>query len=302
MLLCFSMADCVSPARKEKKTFISQEQMGQMNQALFFMKNKDFLNGAGIYDELADTLTDPSSKILMLFNAGVAYKEAGQCKKALSRYRKLLDHSFKILPFKARGLMEISYIYECLGDRDLAFLSLKDAEKLHASLPWDLKQMVYPARLAIAHARLGQMAKAEYYKTLSLTQVLQSKTVFSSEDELNERVSRIFYLMGRSYIKKEYLQPEAFFKAFSYHQLFLLQSLFLKNKTWSHLSKKELDRLFDKLIFAISHFKGKQKYKKLLVQTIKEAQILIKNEKSKQWENFYSKKSKPVLNLLSKSS
>ena len=273
-----------------------------MDQALSFMKNKDFLNGARIYDELADTLTDSSSKILMLFNAGVAYKEAGWCKKALTRYRKLLDHSLKILPFKARGLMEISYIYECLGDRELAFLSLKDVEKLRSSLPWALNQIVYPARLAIAHARLGQMAKAEYYKTLSLTKVLQSKTAFSSEQELNERVSRIFYLMGRSYIKKEHLQPETFFRAFSYHQLFLLQSLFLKNKTWSHLSKKELDLLFDKLIFTISNFKDKQKYKKLLVQTIKEAQVLIKKEKSKKWESFYSKKSKPVLSLLSKSS
>ena len=114
----------------------------------------------------------------MLFNAGVAYKEAGQCKKALIRYRQLLDRSLKQLPFKARGLMEISYVYECLGEIELAFLSLKDAEQVRSSLPWILNQIVYPARLAIAHAKLAQMTEAERYKSLSLTRVLQSKTAF----------------------------------------------------------------------------------------------------------------------------
>ena len=299
-ILCFFIAACASP--RKKKISLSQEQISKMNQALSFMKEKEYLKGALIYDELARTLKDKSSKTLMLFNAGVAYKEAGQCQKALIRHRKLLDHSLKDPSFKARGLMEISYVYECLGDEELSFLSLKDTEKLLSSLPWILAQLVYPARLAIAHARLGQKAKAEHYRFLSLTRVLQSKKAFSSEKELNEQVSRMFYLMGRSYVKKEQIKASAFFQAFSYHQLYLLQSLFLKNKTWSKLAEKELDLLFEKLTFSLSHLKDRQKYKKFLVQTIEEAQILIKKEKSKKWESFYSKKSKAVLKLLSKSS
>ena len=43
-------------------------------------------------------------------------------------------------------------------------------------------------------------------------------------------MSRTFYLMGRSYIKKEHLNAEAFFNSFSYHQLYLLQSLLLKDE------------------------------------------------------------------------
>ena len=296
------MANCVSPSKRANKNSLTQEQIDKMDQALLLMENQEFLKGAGIYDELAQTLKDKSSQILMFFNAGVAYKESGQCKKALIRYRQLLDRSLKQPSFKARGLMEISYIYECLGNTELSFLSLKDAEKVRSSLPWILNQIVYPARLAIAHARLGKIAQAEHYKSLSLTRILQSKTAFSSEKELNEQMSRIFYLMGRSFVKTENLKAESFFQSFSYHQLYLLQSLFLKDKIWSKLSKKELEFLFDKLVFALSKFKDKQKYRKLLVRTIEDAHVLIKKEKSKKWEVFYSKKSKPVLKLLSKSS
>ena len=299
-IFCLFITTCASPTKK--KLSVSQIQIDKMNQALLFMKDKEFLKGALIYDELTRTLKDESSRTFMLFNAGVAYKEAGQCKKALIRFRKLLDRSLKDPAFKARGLIEISYVYECLGDEELAFLSLKDTEKLLSSLPWTLAQIVYPARLAIAHARLGQKAKAEHYRFLSLTKVLQAKKAFSSEKELNEQVSRMFYLMGRPYVKKEHIKASVFLEAFSYYQLYLLQSVFLKNETWSKLAEKDLNLLFENLIFSLSNLKDRQKYKKLLVQTMKEAQVLIKKENFKKWENFYSKKSQAVLKLFPKSS
>lgn len=273
-----------------------------MDQAFSFVEKREFLQAALIFDDLAKALKDSSSKNLMLFNAGSAYRSAGHCKKALNRYRKLLDHSLKDPSFKARGLMEISFVYECLGNRELAFVSLKDLEPLLSSLPWNLSQMIYPARLALAQAGLGKIVQAENYKSLSFTRVLQFKSAFSSEKELNKQMSRSFYLMGRSYVKKEHINPESFFQTFSYHQLYLLQSLFLKDKVWSDLSKKELQALFDKLVFALSKFKEKQKYKKFLLQNIREAQILINKEQSKEWRRFYFKSSQPVVKLLSKSS
>ncbi len=297
-ICCFTVS-CASFTKKDQAPPLSEEQISQMNQALLFLQNKGFLKGAKIYDQLAISVRAESAKSLMLFNAGVAYKEAGYCEKALIRGRALLDRSLKDPSFKARSLMEISYIYECLGNTELAFLSLKDADKFRSSLPWALNQIIYPARLAIAYAWLGKISQAERYKSLALTKVLQSKKAFSSEKELRQRVSRMFYLMGRSYMAKKNLQPEAFFQAFSYHQLFLLQSLFLKDETWSSLSKKELDLLFDKLFAAIAGDKQK-KHKKLLVQALRDAQALIQREKSKEWEIFYSKKSKTALKLLSK--
>lgn len=293
------MAGCASSPKKEKKISLSQEQIDQMDQALSLMKSKEFAKAAEIYDELGRGLTDASSKALMLFNAGTAYKEAGQCKKALSRFRKLLDASLKLPVFKARGLVEISYVYECLGKADLAFMSLKDGQKLSGSLPWDIRQIVYPARLAIARARLGHGAKAESYKRLALDRVLRSKSAYSSEEELSGRMSRLFYMMGRSYIQKSYIQTESFIRAFPYHQLFLLQSLFLKNKDWAGEAKKELEGLFGKLLFALSSLseKGRLKYKKAAGQAIKEGMALTKKERSKEWEMFYSSQADKILKL-----
>ena len=298
VFLCLlgTLSHC-SLSSKRQKIFFNQDQKDRMDQALSFMSDKEFLKGAEIYDELLTSAQNSSSKKLLFYNAGVAYKEAGHCQKALNRLQKLLDRSLKDPVFKARGLMEISLVYECLGKKEPAFMSLKDLSKFRSFLPWDLNQVIYPARLAIAQARLGQKSKAESYKSLTLTRILEFRKTFSSKSAFNEKTSRIFYLMGRSYVQKKHIQPESFFEAFPYHQLFLLQALFLNDKTWSKLSKKELDLLFDKLFFTISKIKDKPKHKKPIVQALAEAQILIKREKSKKWLSFYSKKAQKILNL-----
>ena len=295
--LCFMAVRCTSSSKK--KTSLTRKQIHQMNQALSFSQNQEFLKGAAIYDQLFDAVKDKSSKTLVLFNAGVAYKEAGHCDKALTRYRKLLDYAIDNSSLKARGLIEISYAYECLGKEELALISLKDAEPVLNSLPWTLAQLAYPARLAIAHARLGKISQANHYRDLSLKKVLRSRTVFSSEEELKDKISRMFYIMGRSYVQKESIHPEAFVKAFSYHQIYLLQSLFLRHKMWSGLAKKELDRLFEKLNFALLKFRKKQKYETLIKEALKDAHILIKKEQSEEWETWYLQKSQSVLKSLS---
>ena len=279
---------------------LNQKQKNQMDQAFILVKKKNFLSAGKIYSELAQNLKNHASEVLMLFNAGTSYKEAGSCKKALLYYQQLLNHSLAQPSFKARTLIEISYVRECLGQTKSALFALKKVEKFRSSLPWSLNQIVYPARLSIAYAFSGKLSKASDYQSLSLTKILHSKTAFRSEKELNTQMSRIFYLMGRSYIKKEHLKEDSFFRAFPYYQIYLLQSVFLKNKIWSELSKKELNLLFDKLAFAISKTKDKKKYKHFIIQTIKDARVFVKKEKLKNLERFYFKKSQPIIQFLSK--
>ena len=304
LFLSFSLFSCFSPAKKTVS--FSSLQREKINHALKLAKNRDFLPAGRLYDELALSLKDPSSRIFMLFNAGSAYKEAGQCKKALSRYRKLLDLSLKKPDFKARGLFEISSAYECLGDSELALISLKDVKSIQGSLPWELRQMALPARLAIAYARLKEMSPAKNQHSMALTKSLQAGKMFSSEKALNEKMSRMFYIMGRSYDPKSLLNKTdsagGFLRAFPYYQTYLLQSLLLENKDWSPLAKKELESLFDKLAFALSSIRKKDiaQYKQDLVQAINSAQALIKKEKSKRWQKFYFKKSRQAVQLLSK--
>ena len=73
-------------------------------------------------------------------------------------------------------------------------------------------------------------------------------------------------------------------------------------KVWSPLSKKELEALFEKLLFALSKVEKKQKYKKLLLKSIKSAKILIQKENSIKLKKFYFQNSQPVVRLLSQAS
>ena len=105
--------------------------------------------------------------------------------------------------------------------------------------------------------------------------------------------------MGRSYAKKDHLPPSAFLRAFPYHQLFLLQALFIPVENKDKLAKKELDLLFDKLFFTISKLKNKAKYKGPITEALLFANAWIQRENLKQLEVFYSQKSKKAIKLLS---
>ena len=237
----------------------------------------------------------------MLFNAGSAYKEAGHCKTALLRYRHLLDRSLKHPDFKSRGLLEISYIYECLGEFDKSFVSLKDLDRLRSFLPWLSGQIVYPARLSIAYAQQDLPVQAERYKSLALTKVLRARQVFSTQKQLTGELSRAFYLMGRSFVSKAHVQSRGFLMSFPYHQLYILQSCFMEHKLWSDLSQKELELLFEKLALALSGQKERQKHKKIILRALTQGREMVKKEGSKKWTDFYFKKSQAIIKILGKS-
>ena len=294
-----SLLSCVSN-RQIKEPKLSQQQIKQMELALSLMKQKEFIKAGSLYDQLSVSLKTPSIKTLMLFNAGIAYKEAKECEKAFLRQKSTLDQSLKMSEFKSRALLELSYIYECLGKVEMSLLALKDLEKFRTALPWSWNHILYPARLSLAFASMGNKLKADEYKSISLKNILEYKQKLSTKTEIQNNISQIFYLMGRSYMTKNHLKASAFLQSFFYHQLFLLQALFLQDKKWSKVAEKELDLLFDKLIFSISQIKDKAQHEKDIKTALKTGKIFVEKEKSKKWINFYNKKSSSILKLISK--
>lgn len=292
------LISCSSSQKRVSKSQMSVLQVQKLELAFKLVEKKQFIKAGKLYDSLSLSLKDSSAEILSLYNAGLAYKSARDCEKALLRFRAVLDRSFKdFKDFQARALLEISFVYECLGQSDLSVSSLKDLEKNLKFLPFYVQKIIYPARLSLAWARLGELHLAEAYKSLSLNQILEYKKNSQPEVEVKREISRLFYLMGKSYVKKKYLKAENFIPSFVYHQVFLLQSLFLKDETWSPQAREELNRLFDRLIFALSQTENKQLYKKRIEGSLKIGSSLVKQEKSKEWESFYDKKSKLVVKL-----
>ena len=299
LLFTAGLVSCVTKPQKVNRSSFNEVQFQKLEKAFKLMEKKDFLRAGQLYDSLSMSSKDSSVKILSLYNAGLAYKSAGDCETSLSRFRSVLDKSFKKLrEYQAISLLEISSVYECLGENDMSLSSLKDLEKKLKYLTLSFQQNLYPARLSIAWSQQGDFKKANKYKSLALTKILQYKKGLARED-LKKDLARLFYLMGKSYMKKEHLQTEPFIFSFLYHQMFLLQSLFMEDEKWSSLAVKALDRLFDNLAFLLSQTENKEQYKKMVKKSLKMGFSFIEKEKSKDWKNYYYKKSKQIEKLFS---
>lgn len=269
-------------------------QVKSMNLAQEYISREEFKKAGKIYDTLVQNLKGKPLEVMMLFNAGSSYREAGDCNTAVARYRRLLDRVLKHPPFKARGLLEISSAYECLGQSRLSFLSLKDAEAVSEHFPWEFQKTVYPARLGIAHTGLEQTDRGTHYQSLALNGILQLKTQYSSEADLTKNLSRLFYFMGRSYTSRNHLNPSVFILSFPHYQLYLLQSIFLKDKTWSSRAEKELTLVFEKLKKALASPAERKKHKNHVLNALKKGEQLSQNETDSFFAVSYKAKAKKI--------
>ncbi|MGI9549546.1 MAG: hypothetical protein ACR2M7_06210 [Bdellovibrionales bacterium] len=288
-----------------KPSDLSTVQLQQMDQALIYVRNKDFKKAVHIYDQLIKELKDKPVEAVMLFNSGSNYRFLGNCERSIFRYRRMLERSMRQLPLKSRGLIEISYSYECLGDFKAAFVSLKDAENLKKYLPLEINQVIYPARLSLAYARFGKTNQANQYKEEAFKNILYFKNRYKDPKDMSENISRIFYVMGQSYLSKKLLAENKqlasyFLQAFPYHQTYLLQSLFVGHKKWSYKSQQEIQSLFDKLRLALlsSSPKVKKTFKKQLQDSLKEGRAMVEREGSLKWQAFYQQQTKKIGGLL----
>ena len=121
---------------------------------------------------------------------------------------------------------------------------------------------------------------------------------YSSEEAIKKELSRVFYNMGRVYTKKEHLKPKAFLSAFPYHQLYLLQSLFLQDDFWSTKAKETLAEAFEMLQLSLKEKRMKTQFKDYILLSLQEGELLVKKENKPELKSFYSKLFKKVRPLL----
>lgn len=298
-LIFLLLASCKLSDKKPLSVNLTPLQTANMTRALELVRSGEFLKAARLYDQLAREQRGKPSEVVFLFNGGSSYREGEDCARSVQRYQRLLDRSFKEPLFKARGLVEISYSYECLGNIKAGYLALSDANSLRGHLPKNFQRAIYPARLSLAHARFQQFDKADSYQSLALNGILQLKMEYPSEEALKKGLSRIFYDMGRVHLGQSvHLKPEAFISAFPYHQLYLLQALFLWDDFWSGRAKKELMEAFKNLHLSFIREKSlKVQYKDYILLSLKEGQVLVEKEKSPGLKSFYIKESSKIRSL-----
>ena len=257
---------------------LTAAQVKSLDLAGEYTRRGDFEKAGQVYDSLALELKGKPFEAMALFHGGWNRREAGDCDKALARYRRLLDRSVYRLKLKAGGLLEISFVYECLGQTRLSFLSLKDVGAVRDYLSPDFQETVYPARLGIAYAGMGAKKKGERFKTLALSGVFRLEKQNLSRAEKTHNLSRLFYLMGRSYVSKKSMDPEFFILSFPHHRLYLLRSVFLEDGNWSVRARGELKAVFEKLEQALASPVLRRKYKRDVLKALKEEAPVSKKE------------------------
>ena len=288
-LAVWSLASC---RLSEKQPFAESDltplQKQKTERALQLVQSSEFLKAASLYDGLALELKGETPEILFLFNAGGSYRKAGDCARSALRYQSLLDRALNYPLFKARGLLEVSYSYECLGKLKAGRMALLDIKSLDRHLPPEIRLTVYPARTSLAFARFQQFDQADFFRALALNGAMQLRLDYSDEKSLKEGLSRLFFSMGRVYDQKENLDPKAFISAFPYHQLYLLQSVFLNGGLWSSKSQTEIKKAFKLLRLSLKS-PPSSRLKDYVRLSLKEGKLLTEREKKPSLILFYSK-------------
>ena len=289
-LISWSLVSCrLSEKRSFSESDLTLSQKQKTDQALQLVQASEFSKAASLYDELALELKDKAPEILFLFNAGGSYRKAGDCARSALRYQRLLDRALKHPLFKSRSLIELSYSYECLGKFKAGRMALSDIKGLERHLPSEIRLSIYPARMSLAFARFQQFDYADTYRMLALNGAMRLRLDYSDEKTLKAGLSRVFFSMGRLYDKKESLRPRALISAFPYHQLYLLQSVFLKGGGWSSQSQKEMEKAFDLLRHSLKAADSSPQLKSYIRLSLKEGRLLVEREKSPSLLSFYSK-------------
>ena len=277
MILFIFLSSCSLLSREAS---FSPTDQNLFNQAIIYMQDSKFKEAVNIFDELLKTPKSSHLQTLIFFNKGSAYREMGDCKESLKHYNKILN-LYPNPDMRTRTFLELSATYECLAEYKKSFFALKKLEEPKAKLTIGIKEILQPARLSLLYAKMNQKIQSKILHKVVLANVLSLRGRLQSESDVSE-LSKLFYLMGRSYTKPTEIN-QAFLRSFSLHQAYLLQSAFLKDRRWSPLAQKHLKELVD---LAVKKPESKQA-KTELRKSLKIGLYLIRREKFKELISFY---------------
>ena len=271
-----------SCASLKKKGSVGGEEIHPQDIPLFESAFQDL--GAGHYrsaiphfKKLADKYKGQSLEWPALYNLGSAYKELGHCDKAKAIYEQLMAKTNKLsqknlnrktksqviktpypLGLKPRLYLSLSYVYECLGEREQSLKMLKQGKSHISHLAKEVRLIEYPARLFLALIEVGEKKQGlkiqhQLYQNLEIL-----KKDFRISQSADESFARYFYTIGRSHVTPDQVYLPRFLKVFPYHQAYLVQAVLLKAGKWSVRAEKELGDLYRKM------WVGLEKHKKPL--------------------------------------
>ena len=290
-LLFFSLTGCASLKKNDDSSSnpanADPQDMVLFEKAFQDLGAKNYTAVIPVFEKLSRKYQKTDLEWAALYNLSSAYKEIGKCEKAEKILRKLIPKAKKQIHLQPRIYLSLSYVYECLGQPESALIALKEGTKYIRLLTEDMRLVEYPARLSLAYIRVGEnktglKIQKQVYQNLETV-----KKKFRISSAADENFARYFYIIGRSHIQTNHIKLHNFLQMFLYYQVYLTQSLLLKDGKWSAQAEQELGRLYRKMWTVLKKQTQKNKYKNQVIKILNQLKDIAKNAKNKKLSSIY---------------
>lgn len=236
-LVGLGLMACSSGAKKddENVAFAKQQKITQdFERANQMLDDGKSTEAAALYDRIVlENPTNPMQNMI-IYNAGLAYLQGGNCPKAGDRFRQVIRlTNNKVPPLEGRALLGLSDIYTCLGQDTKAITTLVQISQGKYQLPEEVTAAEIPAKLAGAYARIGNVKEGERYYRIAEKGLSRLQSGLR-ENQRREDLSRTLFMMGNiSQLNTKTMKSGDYFATVRALQKYLYKSVEMNSKTWS---------------------------------------------------------------------
>ena len=248
-VLALILCGCAHNPTSDYQAYQQRQQtiIKQFNNANKILDDGRYAEAAKAYDSI--TLNDPVGQLdlIIIYNAGLAYYQAGDCKTAGERLRGVVRLAGNMAPpIKYRALMQLADVYTCLGDNAKTITTLIEASGGRQVLPPDIVLAEIPARLAGAYARVGNAREAKrYYQKAERGLDELSATLDRRRDRVPE-IAQILIGMGNMQeLKPRSLKSEQYLASLRALQKYLFKAVELNVPNSSQAAADQIAQAYD---------------------------------------------------------
>lgn len=153
-----------APAESSSQAQDSVHQPSAMDEARYLLESRKFIEALDLYRQLQKDPATSSNIGWLKLGEAEALNNLGQPEGALVVFKNLIENSVGLNPeLLATALLRSSATHEYLGNLDLAYAALRDAQSRKDDLPFELRSIELPYRLAAVLLRMNKIEKAKEY-------------------------------------------------------------------------------------------------------------------------------------------
>ncbi len=285
-LFIYSLLGCSMFGSKDKNEIVSQKvyqenkakQRDLFQEGVVALDSERFKKAAKTFEKFLKKYPTTNLEFMALYNLGSSYEGMGHCGAAANRYRRVVKNTkTSNKKIRARSMLRLSYMYECLDKDTMVVATLFDVLKKRDHLDKEVAQAEVPARLAAAYSRLGNRVEAKkFFKQAQDGLKIINRTTFDKSKKKKLMAKTFFYMGDLRSAKIKGVKDIRYIEHINALQTYLLRSVELNVEKWSLLSANQIVEAYDKVISHVQTHKNKIDAES---NTIQKRKLITESEK-----------------------